>query len=75
MLQYLAVVGFFIVALGIFAGGLALSNYKKKGDNSGCCGCDGGCSTSNSDCAEDGTGASCYNSKSRFVKEYVRTHS
>ena len=62
MLQYLAVIGFFIVAVLIFALGLHFSEYKKRKD-AGCCG--GG------NCATDGTPGSCYNSKSKFVDDYI----
>ena len=62
MLQYLAVIGFFVVAVLIFALGLHFSEYKKRKD-AGCCG--GG------HCSEDGTPGSCYNSKSKFVDDYM----
>ena len=62
MMQFLVVVGFFIVAIAIMAVALHFSQYKKK-DNS-CCG-GGSCST--------GGGShnhSCYSSKADFV-EYL----
>ena len=66
MIQYIIAIGFFIVAVGIFAVGLTFSKYKKR-EGAGCCG--GG------HCSEDGTPGSCYNSKSRFVDDYVKNHS
>lgn len=62
MVQYLAVIGFFVVAILIFAVGLHFSNYKKRKD-AGCCG-GGNCST-------EGNSGSCYNSKSKFVDDYM----
>lgn len=59
MLQYLAIIGFFILAVLIFALGLYFSQYKKREDAGGCCG--GGA------CGTNGTSHSCYSSKSNFV--------
>ena len=58
MLQYIAIIGFFILAVIIFALGLHFSQYKKRED-AGCCG--GGA------CGTNGTSHSCYTSKSNFV--------
>jgi hypothetical protein len=59
MLQMLAIIGFMLLAVLIFAGGLHFSQYKKRG-NAGCCG--GG------NCDSKGGGHSCYSSKSDFVE-------
>lgn len=58
MLQILAIMGFMLIAVLIFAGGLHFSQYKKK-ENAGCCG--GG------HCDSGGNQHSCYSSKSDFV--------
>ena len=58
MLQFLAIFGFMILAVAIFAGGLHFSQYKKRA-NAGCCG--GG------SCENGGGSHSCYSSKSEFV--------
>lgn len=58
MLQFLAIIGFMVLAVAIFAGGLHFSQYKKKA-NAGCCG--GG------SCDSKGGGHSCYSSKADFV--------
>ena len=58
MLQFLAIIGFMILAVAIFAGGLHFSQYKKRA-NAGCCG--GG------HCDSGGNKHSCYSSKSDFV--------
>ena len=58
MTQVLFAIGFMILAVAIFAGGLHFSQYKKR-QNAGCCG--GG------HCASDGGSHSCYSSKTDFV--------
>jgi len=58
MLEMLAIIGFMLLAVLIFAGGLHFSQYKKKA-NAGCCG-DGSCDSK-------GGGHSCYSSKADFV--------
>jgi hypothetical protein len=58
MVQILAIMGFMLIAVLIFAGGLHFSQYKKR-ENAGCCG--GG------HCDSGGTQHSCYSSKSEFV--------
>jgi hypothetical protein len=60
MMQFLVLVGFFVVAIAIMAAALHFSQYKKK-ENS-CCGA-GNCSTSGG--SHD---HSCYSSKADFVK-------
>lgn len=62
LVQYLAVIGFFVVAILIFAFGLHFAEYKKRKD-AGCCG--GG------SCSSDGSSGGCYNSKSKFVDDYM----
>jgi len=57
MLQILAIIGFMILAVLVFTGGLHFSQYKRR-DNAGCCG-GGNCSSGNS--------GSCYSSKAEFV--------
>lgn len=59
MIQFLAIIGFMIIAVAIFAGGLHFSQYKKREDGAGCCG--GG------HCDSGGNQHSCYASKSDFV--------
>ena len=59
MLQMLAIIGFMLIAVLIFAGGLHFSQYKKR-ENGGCCG--GG------SCSSDGSSHSCYSSKAEFVE-------
>ena len=61
MLQFVLVLGFFIIAISIFAVGLHISKYKKRAD-SGCCG--GG------HCDTDRESHSCYSEKSKFVDNY-----
>jgi len=57
MLQILAIIGFMLLAVLVFAGGLHFSQYKKRGNES-CCG-GGNCSTDRDH--------SCYSSKTDFV--------
>ncbi len=59
MLQMLAIIGFMILAVAIFAGSLHFSQYKKR-NNAGCCG-GGSCSNG---------GGSCYSSKEDFVDNF-----
>ena len=61
MTQLFAVIGFMLVAILIFGGGLYFAQYKKKA-NAGCCG--GG------NCSADGTSGSCYSSKTDFVDNF-----
>jgi hypothetical protein len=58
MLQILAIIGFMLLAVLVFAGGLHFSQYKKRG-NAGCCG--------GSNCGTDKASHSCYSSKADFV--------
>lgn len=58
MLQYLAIIGFFVLAVIIFAFGLHFSQYKKRED-AGCCG-GGACGTGEAN-------HSCFVSKLNFV--------
>ena len=58
MVQILAIIGFMILAVLVFAGGLHFSQYKRR-SNAGCCG-GGSCSSENS--------GSCYSSKAEFVE-------
>lgn len=59
MVQILAIIGFMILAVLVFAGGLHFSQYKRR-SNAGCCG-GGSCDT-------DGNSHSCYSSKTEFVE-------
>ena len=58
MTQLFAAVGFMLVAILIFGGGLYFAQYKKR-ENAGCCG--GG------SCDSEGGSGGCYSSKSKFV--------
>jgi len=59
MLQFVAIVGFMILAIGVMAIALHFSQYKKR-ENAGCCG--GG------SCSSDVGSHSCYSSKADFVE-------
>jgi hypothetical protein len=59
MLQLLAIIGFMLLAVLVFAGGLHFSQYKKR-ENAGCCG--GG------NCGTEKASHSCYSSKAEFVE-------
>jgi len=59
MLEIIVIIGFMIIAVLIFAGGLQFSQYKKK-KNAGCCG-DGSCGSDSH---------SCYSSKVDFVDNF-----
>jgi hypothetical protein len=68
MIQYLAVIGFFIVALLLFGFALHFSKYKKRA--SGCCG--GG------HCSIDGENSdkqvhSCYRDKLNFIDNNIKS--
>ncbi len=63
MLQVIVLVGFFMIAIGVFAAALQFSKYKKR-ENAGCCG--GG------HCSDNGTPHTCYSSKSDFVDNYEK---
>ncbi len=65
MLQFLAVVGFMVVAIAIMAAALHFSQYKKR-ENAGCCG-GGNCSTDGGS-----NDHSCYSSKADFVDNYKK---
>ena len=62
MEQFLALAGFFVVAIVIMGGALTFAKYKKEGKSSGCCG-GGHCSVDRGHHHDHGTAHTCSNHK------------